>query len=319
MNRYLVLGLAVVLALGLVTSAVLAQTAFNQTGSATCERKDPFDEYIYHTPFVNGMVVDGDLSDWARYGLLEWAPINHYCEGTGQEGWPISAGGWNYPPDDPDDFSAQFKAAWGRERSWPVLYLLVDITDDEIGFDGLNWEFDALQMWYSERLYDYDETVSVSDLWPDWRQMNVWFGAPDGYQGIYVFLFDGSGYFRDEENQPYSRAVVSRDAPNHCYIEISLQMFESYAQGKRWRVIPGRSCLALGISGANDRDSDGSFTYLTWGLCNQTHGWSSDMHSTFGFERNYAQLFGPANPAAKALASPGAAQPSTWGQVKSLF
>ena len=73
--------LFVLMALLFVSSAALAQqTAFNQTQWATCQRKDPFDEYIYHAPLVTGITVDGHPADWGQFPLLEWAPINHWCE-----------------------------------------------------------------------------------------------------------------------------------------------------------------------------------------------------------------------------------------------
>ena len=84
MRAFVLIALSVLL---IASVAFSQQTEFNKTDNATCQRKDPFDEYIYHAPYLTGIVADGDPSDWDKYPLLEWAAVDHWCEGSGQEGW----------------------------------------------------------------------------------------------------------------------------------------------------------------------------------------------------------------------------------------
>ena len=159
--------LLVVFSVLFVTSVAFPQqTEFNKTENTTCQRKDPFDEYIYHAPQLSGITVDGDPSDWDRYPLLEWAPINHFCEGTNQESWKSENGGWNQPSSGLEDIAVQFKAGWGIADGFPVLYVLAEWIDDSFHWEpGAAWnKTDILELTYGETLYDSDGSVDV--WWP---------------------------------------------------------------------------------------------------------------------------------------------------------
>lgn len=268
--------------------------AFNRTRRATCQRKDPFDAYIYHAPRLEGIAVDGDPSDWDRYPLLEWAPIKHFCEGTRQLSWPREAEGWNDAPHSGQDVSARFKAGWGVVHDWPVLYLLVEWVDDEFCFEAeAGWNAsDAFDFWYGETLYDADQPVSCLDPRQDRQRQLRALGLPDW--GLRAQMRSPQ-WLRVDGRQPHTRGAFQYVSQTKAYLECQVQLFEDYEQAIPWEVTPGLSCLAFGIAGFCDYDPhDQSFTYLTWGLSNR-RGQEDDIrvkHSTIALERSYREVFG---------------------------
>jgi len=295
--------------------------AYNATETATCEIKDGFDEYIYHAPLVTDIVADGSPNDWDKYPMIEWAMIDHWCEGTGQELWKVENGGWNYPIDGPEDFATKFIAAWGYVDDWPVLWILLDWIDDDIDFNPEgSWNTtDFFQYWYSEGFYDLDAPMSQADYNADcaWRrrQMNMY--SVPGW-GIRLNACTAAMHGEDasycvDPNQEKSVGEFWQDASNHCWMEPQTQLFDDYCAGTPWIVLEGYTCLGLGISGANDFDpGDGTYSYITWGLSNRDPGTDVDfrwMHSTIGFEADYTTLFG-VEPAVES---------TTWGAIKNAF
>ena len=272
------------------------------------ERKDPFDEYIYHAPRLDGIVCDGEPSDWP--GWLRWEAIE-FKEPKGSTGWHVESGGWNYPPDGPDDFSVRFKAGWGVAESWPVLYLLLEWIDDEYLFDpeGLWNTTDALEFWYGESLYDYDRPLPQSEGWG-------FLGLDEDYaiRWMKVLLSEGwgirmrksEGYVVDE-GQPRTKVASQRANETKVYIECQVQMFQSYAAGTPWQVEPGASCLAFRFAAVCDYDpSDGSFTYMPWGLFRRSDA-EQDIRIAFS-----TIAFEPADYYAGAGSS-------SWGTIKATF
>ena len=274
------------------------------------ERKDPFDEYIYHAPQLTGIVCDGNPSDWPE--LLPWEPLD-FKKAKGNMDWPTQTGGWNYPPDGPEDFSVQFRAGWRMIEDWPVLYLLVEWIDDEFHFDPQgSWNTtDALQFWYGETLYDYDSALPHSEDWG-------WYGRNEDYAirgmevrlaedwGIRMYRLSEQAYVVDE-NQSHTKVADQRISNTQAYIECQVQMFQDYRTGTPWQMEPGVSYLAFAFRGACDYDpGDGSFTFLTW-YHSFSWSWDEDIRaafSTIAFEReNYYTTV----------------KSSSWGAIKNSF
>jgi hypothetical protein len=304
-----------------VTSAAFGQIVeYNKTDNTTCAHKDPFDEYFYHAPLLpsDAIVIDGDPSEWDNYPMLEWADIDGYCRGTGQETWSTDNDGWNSVPAGDDDFAGRFKAAWTWQADFPCLLILMEWIDDSLYWaPGAAWNAsDMLQYWYGETLYDYDAPYAgnhLSGIDNDYgmRQMNVY--LVEGW-GIRLYKYEanpeGSNYWLDTEMQPYSMGEIGTISATTVLLEAQTQMFESYTMGLPWIVEPGYSCLAIGIAGACDYDDDESFTYWTWGNSNRD-GFGDDRRlglSLIGFEDSYDVVFGGE-----------AVESSTWGAVKSSF
>ena len=280
---------------------------YNDTENATCERKDPFDEYIYHAPMLEGIYPDVDFSDWAPYPLLEWAgPI-----------YSTISAGQGPPPDSEDDYSVRFKLGWGYMEDWPVMFMAFEIVDDDQHWDPEgSWNtMDVIQFWYAEHMYDYSAPVTTADIDADYgykgyRQMNI-FGI-EGW-GIRMnacsHLDPAQNYCLDEDGQPYTIGDQSM-AGNSVFAEASVQLFDSYEEYIPWVITPGETCLGLGFSGCNDYDADESFSYMTWGQ-SERDGQAEDTrirHSTIGFEDTYNVLFGV-----------DAVEATTWGAIKSAL
>lgn len=302
-----------------VSVAFSQQTAFNKTDNATCQRKDPFDEYIYHAPYLTGIVADGDPSDWDKYPLLEWTAVDHWCEGTGQEGWiKTEDSGWNHAPSGPEDCSIRFKAGWGIVNDWPVLYQLVEWVDDDFDFNpGAKWNATDIHLfWVGETMYDSDVPLAGWDTHTgkdnDYAMRQIALYLVEGW-GIRIWLPEkdenGDNHWLDPK-QPYSVGESSFESDTKAYAELQLQLFQDYVSEEPWLVDPGYSCLAYSIGGGNDFDNDGTFSYFTWGLSNRGFD-AEDMRvrfSTIGFERSYEELFGLS-----------AVESSTWGAIKNSF
>jgi hypothetical protein len=268
---------------------------------------------------VSGITADGDPSDWDAYPLLEWAPIDHYCEGSGQEGWPTEAGGWNYPVNSDEDFHTRMKCAWQEVEGFPCLLILIEWVDDEFHFfppeEGGSWDnTDVLQFWYAETLYDQPNAEGwgiLNGVGGDYqsRQMNVY--LIEGW-GIRVYAAAGTDPtpYQIDPKQPYSVGEFEMETSTKAYLECQVQMFDNYMSGDPWLVDPGYSCLSLGISGCNDYDNyDGSFSYITWGLSNRDTGGDIRVQlSLIGFEKSYDELFGSES-----------VESDTWGAIKSTF
>ena len=285
-------------------ASVARPQEFNRTDNTTCQRKDPFDPYIYHAPQLADIMVDGDPSDWEQYGLLEWARIDHWCEGTGQESWPTGAGGWNAPVCGAQDLGARFKAGWGYVDEWPVLYLLVEWIDDDMEFnpEGYWNTSDALWFWYGETLYDYGAHMPEYDydIPVRWHALT---GKDEDYtcrqQQVYLIpdwgsrMYTPRGHVQDK-NQPHSTAGYVQVSHTKVYVEAQTQLFGDYSAKSPWTVIPGKTCLAIGIGVFDYDPSDGGFTYLTWGLSNRLPMMKEDVRvvmSTVGFEKPYEEVF----------------------------
>jgi hypothetical protein len=286
----------------LVVLTVLAVSSAAFSG----ERKDPFDEYIYHAPQLSGIVCDGDPSDWPQW--LPWEPIDHMWECDRNCCWLTD---WNCPPSGPNDFAARFKAAWGMVEDWPLLYLLVEWMDDEFHFDPEgSWNTtDMLMFAYGETLYDYDGALSENDGW------RVGFGHDLDYatrcmqvraaEGWGIRVASGLDLVVDE-SQPLAKARWQRASASEMYLECQVQMFQNYVERTPWQVAPGNTCLAFSFIQVADYDPrDGSFTYLTWGRFEPC--WHYDIRvafSTIAFEPGeyYA-----------------AVSHTTWGSIKRTF
>jgi len=292
---------------------VACLTLLAAVSAAFCaERKDPFDEYIYHAPRLDGIVCDGDPGDWPDW--LPWEGIDHQLRCSGSMCWPGDTLPGITPPTSAEDFSDGFKACWGMVEDWPVLYLLVEWIDNEFHFDPEgSWNTsDLLELWYGERLYDYDRPLS--------RDEALGAGSTDYVaRQAFVFLVEGWGIrtyvsgqgFVEDEGQPYTTSAWQMAGPTKAYIECQVQMVEDYREPTPWEVESGATCLALTFSPAADYDpSDGSYSYMTWGLSTREYGGLSAledirmMFSTIAFE--------PADYYT-------AAKTSTWGEVKSVF
>ena len=306
-----------------VLSVLLASVAFaeeyNKTANTTCVDKDPFDGYLYHAPMLpsDAIVIDGDAADWDQFPGLEWAYIDGFCRGDGQEAWSTDDGGWNSPPVDADDFQGRFKAAWTWKDDFPVLLMVMDWIDDSFFWaPGAAWDkTDMFQYWYAESFYDMAGPYAGSHLTGTdgdyaMRQMNVY--LVEGW-GIRLYKSEandeGSNYWLDPQ-QPLSFGEIGTPVGNSTTLECQTQMFQSYLDGTAWLVEPGYSCLAIGIAGACDYDDDESFTYWTWGNSNRA-AFNDDRRtglSLIGFEKSYDEMFGGA-----------AVESSTWGAVKSAF
>lgn len=288
------------LLLSLLAGAQVAHsewTFVNGTPAATCQRKDAFDPYVYHAPLVIGInVEDGSLNDWSPYPELEWAPINHFCEGSGQEAWPLDAGGWNSPPVDSGDW-VRFKAAWGYCEDWPVLYLLVEWTDDEfVSVPEPAWNTaDGLQLLVNEALYDYEGPVSESAVSESGAGTRGYAAYMDSACGLRV----SGPVYRElpmpvvPDQEPYSLGAFYQVSDRKAYLEWQVQLFESYDEYRPWWITPGASCLAATFYASDVDSRDSSLTYLTWGLANREGG-EEDARvgfSTIGFEQEYDVVF----------------------------
>lgn len=286
---------------------------YNDTANATCERKDPFDEYIYHAPLVTGINLEDNCSfaDWAPYSQLQWAGPMYSA---------ISQACGPAPTSDAD-YSARFKLAWGYVEDWPVLYIAAELIDSDQAWDPMgSWNtMDVVQFWYSEHYYDYDAPITLQNIADDYgllarRQMNIF-----GIEGFGIRMNE-CGKIMDpppspdyciDPNQPYTIGD-QRMTGDQIFVEAQVQLFYSYESYLPWVVTPGETCLGIGFSGFNDFDPNtetegNNFSYMTWGQSVRGSEDARVMISTVGFEDTYDKVFGTG------------VESTTWGAIKSAF